>query len=54
MGEREIFFLMKWERILDLIEVSQFIPIPFLATLGDGIAPPSATSTSILLLSTQV
>jgi len=54
MGEREIFPLMKWEKILDLIKVSWFTLVPSLAALGDDIASPDATSTSILLLGTQV
>jgi len=35
MGEKEIFFLMKWEKILDLIEVSLFIFI--LSPLASGV-----------------
>jgi hypothetical protein len=54
MGEREIFLLMKWEKILDLIKVSRFTLVPSLATLGDDIVSPDATSTSILLLGTQM
>jgi hypothetical protein len=30
MGEREIFPLMKWEKILDLIEVFNSLMSPFL------------------------
>jgi hypothetical protein len=52
MGERKIFRLMKWERILDMI--SQFTHVPSLVVLGDGIVPFGATSTCILLLGTRV
>ncbi len=54
MGEREIFFLMKRERILYLIEVSLFIPI--LSPLASGVytIPLDTTSISILLLGIRV
>jgi hypothetical protein len=50
MGEREILLLMKWEKILNLIEVSLFIPI--LSPLASGVytIPLDTTSISILLL----
>jgi hypothetical protein len=54
MGEREIFPLMKRERILDLIKVSRFTHVPSPAASGDGTTPLGAISTSILLLGIQV
>jgi hypothetical protein len=54
MGEREIFPLMKWEKILDLTKVSLFIFIPSLVTLGVYIVPLGATSTGILRLGIRV
>jgi hypothetical protein len=42
---------MKWERILDLTEVSWFTPhVPSFAMLGVSIAPPGVTTIGILLL----
>jgi hypothetical protein len=52
MGEREIFLLMKWEIILDMIDVFQFTLVPSLVALRDVIAPLGATSTCIFLLGT--
>jgi hypothetical protein len=50
IGEREIFPFMKWERILDLIVVSWFMPDPSLAASGVNTTPHGAMLASILLL----
>ncbi len=52
--EKEIFPLMKWEKILDLTEVSLFIPIPFPVNLGVCIIPHGTISIGIHLLGTWV
>jgi xanthosine utilization system XapX-like protein len=50
MGEREIFPLMKWERILDLTEGFQFIRVPSPAASRDSTMLLGATSIGIVLL----
>jgi hypothetical protein len=54
MGVSEIFPLMKWDRIFDLIAFSQLAPVSFHATSGDGTVPVGATLIGILLLGTRV
>jgi hypothetical protein len=54
IGERKIFLLMKWERILNLIEVSPFIHVLSPIVSGVCTVPLNATSIGILLLKTHV
>jgi len=45
---------MKWERILDLIEVSWLTHVPPLVALEVNTTPPGAILAGILLLGTQM
>ncbi len=52
--EKEIFPLMKWDRILDLTEVFLFILVPSPIASRVYTIPLGATSTGILLLGTRM
>ncbi len=52
IGESEILTYMKWERILELSEVSQFTPIPSPIASSVNTTPPGAMLIGTLLLGT--
>ncbi len=54
IGVREIFPLIKWERIFDLTKCSRFMTVPSSATLADGPAPAGVNSTGCLRLGNRV
>jgi hypothetical protein len=54
IGEREIFLLMKWERMLDLTEMSLFIHVSSPIISRVCIVPLNTTSIGILFLGTHM